>query len=334
MSLVIRADGGPDIGFGHLNRSNSLVEEMLKKDVEITVTTTTPEAALSVFREAVKIVELPSRCDPKPFLEWLDSNRSDAVFTDAYPVDTRYQRAIRNQVPLAVFQDDNRHAVCADLFMNSNIYAENMEYEFIDEEPTKCLGTDYVLLRSDIRDRAKEKPQFRDFPERALVTMGGSDTSNLTPAVLRSFNEVDIYIDAIVGPGFSIEQEQDIRGVAQEISPEVEVVVDPDDLATRMFEADFAVCTSSSTIYELLALGTPIITCAVANNQKLIAEALQESNLATMVDSDGGVEAFRVAIEQYISNSDLRRYRQKRGRKLVDCNGARRTCAKVLSLVD
>lgn len=334
MHFVIRADGGPDIGYGHLIRSNSLVEELLTRDVETTVATTTPEAAQSVFPEAVKIVELSSRCDPEPLLEWLDLRRPDGVFTDAYPVDIEYQRAIRNRCPLAVLQDDNRHTVCADLFVNGNIYAENMEYQFIGEEPTTCLGTDYVLLRSEIRNRATDDPPWREQPNRAVVTMGGSDVNNLTPTVLRSFDGIDIHVDAIIGPGFSDAQEHLVRVAAEEISPEVEILRDPNDLVARMFEADFAMCTSSSTVYELLALGTPIITCPVADNQKLIAGALQTGDIATVVEPDGGVEAFRVAIERYVTDDDIRRYRQELGRELVDGNGVRRICAEVLSLVD
>lgn len=334
MHLAIRADGGPEIGYGHLIRSKSLVEEMQTRDFETTVATTKPESALSVFSNGVEIIELSSRGASEAFVEWLDSNRPDVVFTDAYPVDTEYQRSIRNRAPLAVLQDDNRHAVCADLFVNGNIYAESMEYEFIGEEPTICLGTDYVLLRREIRNQAKDGPPRREQPSRALITMGGSDTSNLTAKVVRAFDGVDIHVDAIVGPGFSDSQEQSIRATAKEISAKIEIAIDPDDLAERMFDADFAVCTSSSTIYELLALGTPIVTCAVSDNQELIARTLRNEGLATVVEPDSGMEGFRAGIERYLTKPDLRFDRQKRGRELVDGYGARRVCSEVLSLVD
>lgn len=334
MHLVIRADGGPDIGYGHLIRSKSLIDEMQRKDFETTVATTTPESARSVLPKAVKIVELSSRGDPKPFQERLDSDRPDVVFTDAYPVDTKYQRAIRNRAPLAVLQDDNRHAVCADLFVNGNIYAESMEYEFIGEEPTTCLGTDYVLLRSEVRNQARGNPPWREQPDRALITMGGSDMRNLTPTVLRAFDRFDLRVNAIVGPGVSQQNEREIRTVATDVSVDVTVSRDPYNLPQLMFDADIAVSTASSTIYELFIMGTPIIACAVAENQYPIANALKDYDLATVVDHSDGLDAFADAIGEYISDHQIRGQRRNKGRDLVDGRGAERVADELEALAE
>ena len=334
MHLAIRADGGPEIGYGHLIRSNALAEEFRSRDYKVTVATTTPQPARSVFSDAVGVIKLSSRGDPKPFLNWLDANQPDAVFTDSYPVDTEYQRAIRNRVPLAVLQDDDRHAVCADLFINGNLYAPNLDYEFVGDEPKTCLGTDYVLLRSEIRDRAEDKPPWREQPERALVTMGGSDIANLMPTAIRAFDGFDIHVDAIVGPGFFDAQERSIRAAAEEISADVAVARDPDDLVERMFQADFAVSTSSSTTYELLALGTPIVSVPVADNQEPIARSLRERDAATVLERLPNRCDLGKSIEAQVSSPDQRRAYRDLGRQLVDGGGAERVCAEILYMVE
>lgn len=332
MYLTIRADGGSEIGYGHLIRSNALAEEVLSRGHEVAVATTTSRSARSVFPDAVEITELPSRADPGPFVDWLDANQPDAVFTDSYPIDTKYQRVVREQVPLAVLQDDDRHAVCADLFVNGNLYATNLEYEYIGEKPKTCLGADYVFLRSEIRDRARDGPPWRDQPERAIVMMGGSDIAQLTPMVVRSFDGFDIHVDAIVGPGFSKDQERSIRAAAEEASADIFVVRDPDNLVERMFQADFAVSTSSSTTYELLALGTPIISIPVAENQKLIAQSLRERDAAYVLDREATTAEFTRAIEEYTSNPELRRSRRDIGRSLVDGRGVEQICTELISM--
>jgi UDP-2,4-diacetamido-2,4,6-trideoxy-beta-L-altropyranose hydrolase len=329
MHLAIRADGGPKLGYGHLVRSNALAEEFRSRDNKVTVSTTTPQSARSVFPDTAEIIELPSRGDPEPFLNWLDANQPDAVFTDSYPVDTEYQREVRDRIPLAVLQDDNRHAVCADLFINGNLYAPDLDYEFVGDEPKTCLGTDYVLLRSEIRDRAEDEPPWRERPERALVIMGGSDIANLMPTAVRAFDGFDIYVDAIVGPGFSETQERSIRAAAEEISADVSVARDPDDLVERMFQADFAVSSSSSTTYELLALGTPIVSVPVADNQEPIARTLREHDVATVLEDMPSKGSVLVAVGEYFSNSDLRRDRQEYGRTLVDGQGTQRIASAV-----
>ena len=324
MHITIRADGGPEIGYGHLIRSNALTEELINRAHRVTIATTTPQTAREIFPETVEIAELPSRGDPEPFVEWLTANSPDAVFTDSYPVDTDYQRAIRDRVPLAVLQDDDRHAVCADLFVNGNLYAPNLNYEFVGDEPELCLGTDYVLLRREIRERADDEPPWREQPERVVVMMGGSDIANLMPTVVRAFDGFDIHVDAIVGPGFSDTQEHSIQTAAEEVSAEVSVARDPTDLVDRMFQADFAVSTASSTTYELLALGTPMVSVPVADNQEPIAAALQKRDIATIVNRTDAQQPLQTMIEEYMTDTKQRYERQQHERELVDSKGTER----------
>lgn len=332
MHIAIRADGGPNIGYGHLMRSSSLAGELLERNKKVSVATTTPDSAQTIFSKASKIIELPSRNDADALVKLIRERDLDIVFTDAYTVDTEYQQIIRDRLPLAVLQDDPRHAICADLFVNGNLYAPELDYEFVGKKPKTCLGTDYVLLRSEIRDRAEDYPPWREQPERALVMMGGSDISNLTPTVVRAFDGFDIHVDAIVGPGVSETREQSIRTAANEISPAVSVVRDPDDLVERMFQADFAVSTASSTTYELFALGTPIITVPVADNQEPIARSLRERDAATVLEREATKTALQRSIKRYMEDEQLRKERQKAGRELVDRRGSKRVANEIIDV--
>jgi len=334
MRVGIRADGGPKLGYGHLIRSRALSEELLSRGHTITVATTTPGEAGEIFPNAVEKVALPSRDNPGPFVEWIDANQPDVVFTDAYPVDTEYQQAIRERVPLAVLQDDARHTVCADLFINGNLYAKNLDYEFIDPQPACCLGTEYLLLRKEIRDYAEKEPPTRSPPERALITMGASDVAELTPSIIHAFDGFDIHVDAIVGPGCSIEQEQTIRKSAASVSTDIDVIRNPENLAELMFEADFAVSTASSTTYELLALGTPLISIPVVDNQELIATALRSQNIATVVTLESEKSTLQAAIKQYILEAEHRLERQQVGKKIVDGKRTKRVADGLAGIVE
>ena len=324
MHLAIRADGGPEIGYGHLMRSGAIAEELLGHGHAVTVATTTPDSAREVFLDAVAIVDLPSRDDPEPFVSWLYNESPDTVFTDAYPIDTGYQKAVREHVPLAVLQDDDRHTVCADLLVNGNLYAPTLNYRFVGESPETCLGTEYVPLRREIRTWAMKEPPWRETPERAVVTFGGNDVAQLTPAAVRAFDGADIRVDAIVGPGFSKRQEYEIETAASDVSADVRVARNPNDLPERLFNADFAVNTASSTVYELLALGTPFVCVPVAPNQRPIAAALRERGHATVLDDEPGPNAFRRAFKRLVNNTERRRSRREQGRVLVDGRGVER----------
>lgn len=330
--VAVRADGGSDIGYGHLVRSGALAKRMTVDDCAVTYATTTPEAVRRVCPEGVGTVTLPSRGDPAPFVDWIERKKPDIVFIDAYPVNTSYQRAVSKRVPLGVWQDTARHAICADLFVNGNLYAPELDYEFVGSEPQAYLGTNYLLLRDSIRELTRETPPWRETPVRAIITMGGSDTANLTPTVLEAFDGFDLRIDAIVGPGFTGAQEDLVRETAADILADVRTVRDPKDLPERMHKADFAVSTASTTTYELLALGTPIVSCPVVDNQKPIADALRDRNLASIIERDSDRPNFRRAIERYLKETPLRKRRRDRGRAVVDGWGSNRICTELLSL--
>lgn len=332
MHLTVRADGGSEIGFGHLVRTSAIANEILARNNQVTYATTTPEAVRQVAPDEVEIVTLRSRENPDPFINWLQKAQPDIVFTDAYPVDTAYQQAVRRQTPLAVLADDTRYKICADLLINGNLYANDLEYEFTEPLPDRLLGPEYVPLRDQVCEFVKCTPPWREYPKRALVTMGGSDMAGLTPTVLRAFDGYDLTVDAIVGPGFSETLEHEIRATADEVSTEVHVTRDPDNLPKRMFEADFAVSTASTTTYELLALGTPIISRPVVDNQDPIATALEVQDAAIVLDRDDEEPAFRRAIETYADDATLRRNRRERGRELVDGKGTDRIVTELLTL--
>ncbi len=334
MEIVLRVDGGCDIGFGHIVRTTAIAQSAIQRGAEVIYATTTPDSVGSVAPNDATIRTLPSRDNQKPFLQQLEEIRPNVVLTDAYPIDTAYQRAIRNNVPLAVLSDGTRYTICADLLINGNIYAEELNYEFEGEALQLLLGPKYVPLREQICELAQQKPPWREEPEYALITMGGSDIGGLTPTVVRAFDGLDLRVDAIVGPGCSDAQEQAVRTAATETDADVRVTRDPDDLVGRMFEADIAVSTASSTTYELLALGTPIVSIPTVDNQEPIAAALRQRDAATVLQRGADEVAFRRAVENYIDNPELRLKHRQQGRKLVDGKGCERIAAELLSTPD
>lgn len=322
--LVVRVDGGLHIGYGHLVRSGAIAQEILAQGGRVTVATTTPDPAHAMFPDSVDVFELVGRGDPSTIVDWLAEEPVDAVYTDAYPVDTEYQRAIRREAPLLVWQDDARHTICAEAFTNGNLYATELEYEYVGSQPDTYLGPKYILLRERIRELAALDPPWRDSPARALVTMGGSDTTDHTPTAVRAFDGLDIRLDVIIGPGFSESQEAAAAEAAEQISAESRLARNPKNLPERMHQADFAVCTSSTTTYELLALGTPVISVPVIDNQVPVARALQERDGAIVLDSGADRSAFAMAVRAYYETPDLRRRRRDWGKRCVDARGTER----------
>lgn len=280
VNVVIRADGGPAIGYGHLVRTGALARRLLDRGHDVTYATTTPSSVTEVCPEECDTVSLPRRSDPDAFHSVVDT--PDLTVVDSYVVDADYQRRLRDESPLVVISDDER-PVAADVVVNGNLYASELSYEVIGQEPEWCLGPEYLLLRADVTRLADRDPPTRDPPERAIVVLGGSDEAELTPTVVRAFDGTDVRVDAVVGPGCSDDQASAVTRAAAETDASVSVVRSPSDLPRRMYEADFAVTTASTTVYELLALETYPIAFPVVDNQERIAAALERRDLGTVL---------------------------------------------------
>jgi spore coat polysaccharide biosynthesis predicted glycosyltransferase SpsG len=162
--------------------------------------------------------------------------------------------------------------------------------------------------------------------------MGGSDTAMLTPRVVRAFDGLDLHVDAIVGPGCSAEQEQVVRRAATQNTADVRVFRDPDDLVDRMTDADLAVSTASSTTYEFLALGTPLVSIPVVDNQQLIAASLRSQDAATVLRRDTGEQTIHSSITELVDSTELRRMRRKKGQILVDGLGTKRVTEAISTI--
>jgi UDP-2,4-diacetamido-2,4,6-trideoxy-beta-L-altropyranose hydrolase len=332
MHVAIRADGGSGIGYGHLVRSRALTEALLTRGHEVTVATTTPDPAQSIFPDSVESVSLPSRSDPEPFVEWLDTTPPDLVFTDSYPVDTAYQQVIRERVPLAVLQDDTRHAVCADLLLNGNLYATDLDYTFRGSPPELCLGSEYVLLRNEIRQLITGEEPFAPTPESLILTMGGNDVQNSTPMILDAIEESDYtgHVTVVIGPGY--DNVAAIRNTATSLSQSVECVRDPADLPMRMCNADIAITSTGTTVYELLGLQTPFIGIPQVTNQKIIADVLETRKLAAVLPEGVQRERIVVALNEFVADIDFRRQIHQRCPIVVDGRGVLRVADQISQL--
>lgn len=322
MDVCIRADGGSQIGYGHLVRTGALAEEFLSAGHRVHSLTLTPDPAREVYPDAVDVVALESTSEMDDLWRAIERIRPSVVVTDSYEIGTDYQRQLAESVPtLAIVLDDTRHEVCADVLINGNVYARELEYDWTGTEPRWCLGLDYLLIRQSFRKRACEQPPWNETPQSALVIMGGSDINNATPAAIRAFDGGDVTVNVVVGPGF--DNQREIEKAVSETNATVELLYDPDDLVDRMMEADLAVSAAGSTIYELLATGTPTIGIPQADNQEPIADALSRRDAIVALDS---VERapLSASIDELLQSSQRRQSLREKGRALVDCRGTKR----------
>lgn len=333
MHVLIRVDGGPTRGFGHLVRTSTVANRLVDRDHRVTCLTHTPDAARSVYADGIPVVELPLDGEVEATLDRIGETGADVLVSDLPDTSIEDQRRFaESDAVFVVVRDDVGGTVCCDVLLNSHIYAEPGAYDWIGDEPVWCVGGEFNIVDGEIRAVAAREPRWQHPPERALITMGGSDVRGTTPDVLRAFADFELALDVVVGPGFDDETVAAIREARRTIAPTVEIHRDPDDFGELMYRADFAVTALGLTAYELLAVGTPIVGTPQAPDQEPKAETLREEAVAIVLSRDATVPEITEAITTMMSDEDSRRRFQRRGRELVSVDGVDRfvTCLERL----
>lgn len=328
MNVVVRADGGAEMGYGHLYRSNAVAKALLDSGCSVTYLTETPDTVSLVCSQRIDVIAMEST---EKMLSVLRNLNPDAVYIDLPEAPHSLQQNIRKICPLGVFLGTARHKLCCDLLVNGHLYAEREVYQWESKEPVWCIGSDYLPLREPFPELAAREQKYSGFPQSALVLMGGSDPHNLTPKVMAAFEGSDLSVTVVVGPGN--ENKSEIDRTASSVNCEFTVVRDPDDLPECMFATDIAVSGFGTTVYELMATRTPFIGIARTQLERETARKVSDYvDIPTFESSVSGRQV-KVARKRLQGSHRRRMNLSNRFESLIDGNGAERIARELQSLV-
>lgn len=270
-SIGIRADGGSNIGMGHIMRCMAISKELLERNIDVFFISKFCKEVNDIFiNQDIKFINIYSEnLDDEIFeIEKIIKDYNiDCIITDSYNLSNDYLFKIKKYLRLLISIDDNSlYNYPSDIIINGNIYANDLNYKLIDKDTKLLLGSQYCILRNEFRKnfnfRVKEKV------ENILVTMGGSDINNFTPFVLETIKELNININVIIGKSF------ECINKIQEISKKynnINLIYNPSNISEIMKNNDIAISASGSTAYELCKVGVPAILIVQAENQENIA---------------------------------------------------------------
>ena len=145
------------------------------------------------------------------------------------------------------------------------------------------MGTDYLLLREEFKNLPEI--EVRDKVHNILITVGGYDTRNLTPKIIKALNSIDfdeiddqyidnenLHIDIVIGPSFdNIDQ---IVTEVEKSSLDISLNFNVKKMSKLMIKSEIAISSGGSTLYELAATKTPALVMLQAENQIRVAEKL------------------------------------------------------------
>lgn len=339
-AAIIRCDGSPSIGLGHVMRCLALAQAMKKTFRPVFASRYIPASMRTrLAREGFKVLRMSSApgsaADAHEVAGIARREGAGWIITDGYRFGAAYQSRIKSRgYRLMCIDDIAGCEYAADIVLNQNPGFSARDYRA--PKGTKfLLGPRYALLREEFRRLRPAGKRFGPAGARTvLVTMGGADSVNMTGRVIEALKGFEgIKTTVLVGSANpNLSRIADIRRGSEQL---VKVVVDANNVAPYLRGADIAIHAAGGTSWELAYMGVPGICYVLADNQAPVAKELAGAGISRSMGwhADFSKEKLRMKFRELITSPRLLRRMSKAGRATIDGRGAERA-AKELTRED
>ena len=255
-----------------------------------------------------------------------------------YPADIF--RRVKKHLTVAYMDDCGTCGLSVDLLVNYNIYAQLSMYagEYGTEEMANTqflLGTAYAPLRDEFTNVSY---QVREKATDVLITTGGSDKYNLAGRILEQAldrKETAGLCYKVISGAYNIHLDY-LKALAEKYE-NVQILQNVTNMSEVMASCDIAITAGGSTMYELSAVGVPILCFSFVENQEGIVKTFRERELVDFGGNflENGESMLRELVEklgELAEDVTARRSYSERQRQVVDGCGAMRI-AKALARV-
>lgn len=346
MKIAIQADGGAEIGLGHIMRTLVLAKELSKyNDVFYICRVETSDGGKSIglnrFSEVNSLEELldykisyskyvqgikkiisegigVKLINESRVVQELKYIKADLLITDSYLVNEEYFAETKKIYNRTAYIDDiNMHYFNVDFLINQNINAEDLCYK-TNVDTQLLLGAEYILLREEFKKSSSK--DIRSNVCDIMITVGGADPHKLTEKILSYVGKMDYNFHVVIGPSF-----EDTHFTENFKAPNIKFYYNA-DMCNIMKKCDMAISACGSTLYELSASGVPTLGIIIADNQNDIANKLNKMGI---IKSLGWYD--KISKENLLNDIDklandylLRKSFSEKASKIVDGKGAER----------
>lgn len=276
--VIFRADGGQEIGLGHIMRSLSLAN-YLKEEFSCSFATRNGDIRIhEIIRQSCQeVIQLPE--DGRHYAFFLEHLKGDEIVVlDNYYYSSAYQKQIRDKgCKVACIDDMHDRYFVADAVIN---HAEGVAKEkySVESYTRLMLGYDYALVRPEFMNNNPLEPS--ELVQDVLVCIGGADPHNLSLKIAYSLLSInsEVKVSLVVGAAYQYRSSlKELRGLDR---VRVHVNLSYMELAELMKQSDFGVLPASTIAIEACAARLPFATGYFVDNQIQIYQGLIKNQLA------------------------------------------------------
>ena len=261
----------------------------------------------------------------------------DLLVVDHYGRGAEFEAACRPWAACILVCDDlaDRQHDC-DLLLDPTLGRKATDY--VPLTPRSCrmlLGPEFALLRPQFLAARPAALARRTLPRairRILVSLGGTDPSNLTARVLRGIRLSGVAAEVDVVLGGTAPHLAEVRALAASLPLPIALHTAVEDMASLMSNADAAVGAAGTTSWERCALGLPSLMLVIADNQELVARSLDQAGAAAYLGRHETVTEEQLAdqVRAFATNPDRLDAMAARAASICDGRGTQRVMLALL----
>ena len=297
MKVVIRVDASHIIGTGHVMRCLILAQTLQNNGAEVQFICRKHERNLidKICSTGFHTFELEltdeKEVDNKlAYTSWLGATqqkdvdecinilkdkKTDWLIVDHYSLDEYWQKSLKPYYKKLMVIDDlaDRQFDC-DILLNQNLGSTKEQYK--NRVPKSCellLGCEYALLRpefSKLRGQALEKRKKTKEIKNILISMGGGENK----IIYDILKQLDSRFNVVVVLGKNFLFNKKVQSYVD--GKNIKIIMETDNMAKLMLDADLAIGAGGSTSWERCCLGLPTIVFMIADNQREVVKNLEQ----------------------------------------------------------
>jgi len=323
ISIVFRVDADEKLGLGHLSRCRSLMLTFAGATLcKFALVTNNPDLVRKFFPQID--VDLYAVTDIGRL------RHADVAIIDVPGIEYREQEELRCLADLIVVIDDDGPGIP---YQNILLRPNLLDLPLPEGMPLNDYwsGRDYIILHPDFRMLASQHKNRERKAKELFVCFGGSDPGGLTLRAIPALKQIkqDITVQIILGAAFV-----QIQAVIDMTRDDARFIVSQNisDMAKRIRQADIALISGGTLLYEACALGTPAVI--VSQNESQVVEAAICAAAGAVIDlGDGRTatdEKILCALQKLLDDDGLRQSMIRKGPAVVSPEGVMHIVSKLL----
>lgn len=331
MKILFRLEATPELGSGHLMRCLALAEKLKESisNVDITFITSSNAVGKQVKSYDYKLINLPPSKNMVEEIRYYEKYLKKAIFiTDIPDISEDYLKTLKKEVCLLVSIDDGSDTLFySDILINPNLNP-NINHSY-SSRTQYYSGAKYVILKKTFEKYAVKKKRLRREVKSLIICFGGSDRNNITKKIVNMIRERDVNITVVIGMMYPYYNElvKDIKEYRN-----IQIKRDAHNMDELIYDADLAVISGGTLLYETCAVGTPAIVIGQNQEQNRESEFFAENN-ATInlgIFDNTKEDTTRNTVIKLISDYGTRQLLSKNAKQLIDGRGADRIANIIL----